>query len=155
MAGAADVLERVGLFQGFERDEIERIVARGQSRELADGAVIFREGEAGDGFYVVLAGTVGIVKRLPRLGEEGMALLQPGDFFGEMALIDDMPRSGSAVSRGASQVFVLPTADFMDLTYSDPALGCKVLWALCRTLSRRLRQTSERLVALLADSRAF
>ena len=154
-SGIASALEGVGLFQGFERAEIERIVARGCVIEFPGGAILFREGEPGEGFYLVVDGSVRIIKTVVNVGEEAMAVAEAGDFFGEMALIDDMPRSATAEAREASRLFLLKKADFLDLTYSDPALGCKVLWALCRTFSRRLRETTERINALFAVSRAW
>lgn len=155
MAGAVDVLERVGLFQGFEREELERIVARGQTVGFPDGAIVFQEGDPGEGFYVVLRGAVRISKALPNAGDETLNVIKPGDFFGEMALLDDLPRSATAVAQDGCQVFVLKAADFLDLTYSEPALGCKLLWALCRTFSRRLREATESMASLLKMSRAY
>jgi len=150
-----DTLEAAGIFQGFERDELERIVARGQAIEFQEAAVLFREGDRAEGFHIVLSGSVRLMKTLPHVGDEAMAFAQTGDFFGEMALIDDMPRSATAVAHEDCRVFILRKADFLDLTYSDPALGCKVLWALCRTFSRRLRETTERFSTLFTISRAF
>ncbi len=154
-AAIASALERVGLFQGFERAEIERIVARGCLIEFPGGAILFREGDPGEGLYLVVDGSVRIIKTVVNVGEEAMAVAEAGDFFGEMALIDDMPRSATAEAREASRLFLLKKADFLDITYSDPALGCKVLWALCRSFSRRLRETTERINALFAVSRAW
>ena len=154
-AGIVSALERVGLFQGFERPEIERIVTRGCMIEFSGGAILFREGDPGEGLYLVVDGSVRIIKTVVNVGEEAMAVAEAGDFFGEMALIDDMPRSATAEAREATRLFLLKKADFLDLTYSDPALGCKVLWALCRTFSRRLRETTERINALFAVSRAW
>jgi CRP-like cAMP-binding protein len=158
MAGGAEIvsaLERVGLFQGFERAEIERILARGHVIEFPGGAILFREGDPGEGLYLVVAGSVRIIKTVVNVGEEAMAVAEAGDFFGEMALIDDMPRSATAEAREASRLFLLRKADFLDLVYTDPALGCKVLWTLCRSFSRRLRETTERINALFAVSRAW
>ncbi len=150
-----DALGQVGLFQGFEQDELERIVSRGLVIDFSAGAALFREGDPGEAFYLVLEGSVRIIKTVVNVGEEAMAVAEAGDFFGEMALIDDMPRSATAEAREASRLFVLKKADFLDLTYSDPALGCKLLWALCRTFSRRLRETTDRINALFGVSRAW
>ena len=143
-----ETLGKVGLFQGFERAELEHLVGRGHAIEFPQGTTLFREGELGGGFYVVLSGAVRITKAVPGGGEEAVALTEPGDFFGEMALIDDMPRSATAVAVADCRVFMLKRPDFLDLTYTDPALGCKVLWALCRTFSRRLRETTTNMVTL-------
>ena len=150
-----DGLARVGLFQGFERDELERLVARGHVIDFPAGATLFREGEPGGSFYVVLGGSVRILKAVVNVGEEAMAVAEAGDFFGEMALIDDLPRSATAEAREACRLFLLRKPDFLDLTHSDAALGCKLLWALCRAFSRRLRETTEKINALFAVSRAW
>ena len=148
-------LETVGLFQGFERSELERLVGRGHVIHFAQGATLFREGEHGGGLYVVLAGSVRITKAVPDRGEEAMAVAPAGDFFGEMALIDDLPRSATAVAVGDCRVFFLKKEDFLDLTYADPTLGSKVLLALCRTFSRRLRETTDKINALFGVSKAW
>jgi|SRR3990172_8584192 len=153
--GIVAVLERAGLFQGFERAELERIAARGVVVDFPAGAILFREGDPGEGFYLVLHGSVRVVKTVPNVGEEAMAVAEAGEFFGEMALIDDLPRSATAEAREASRLFILKKAEFLDLTYSDPVLGCKVLWALCRTFSRRLRETTEKINALFGVSKAW
>ncbi len=148
-------LETVGLFQGFERSELERLIGRGHVIDFVQGATLFREGEHGGGLYVVLAGSVRITKVVPDRGEEGVAVAPAGDFFGEMALIDDQPRSATAVAAADCRVFFLKKEDFLDLTYSDPTLGSKVLWALCRTFSRRLRETTNSMIALFKVCRAM
>ncbi len=149
------VLETVGLFQGFERSELERLVGRGHVIDFARGATLFREEEHGGGLYVVLTGSVRITKAVPDRADEAMAVAPAGDFFGEMALIDDQPRSATAVAAADCRVFFLKKEDFLDLTYADPALGSKVLWALCRTFSRRLRETTNSMVALFKVCRAM
>ncbi len=148
-------LEAVGLFQGFERAELERIARLGHVVQFSRDTVLFREGEPGGGFYVVLGGSVRISKAIPHVGEEAMHFARAGDFFGEMALLDDLPRSATAVAHEDCEIFILKKAAFLDLTYSDPALGCKALWALCRNFSQRLRATTERFATLFVVSRAF
>jgi CRP-like cAMP-binding protein len=67
--------------------------------------VIFRNGEPGDCCYIVLNGAVRISKFLPHIGEEALAVLKPGDYFGEMALIDSSPRSAGAIANDDTDVF--------------------------------------------------
>lgn len=72
-----------------------------------------------------------------------------------MALIDEFPRSASAVAHQDSRVLFIEKQSFLDLLQADPVLGRKILWAFCRSLSHRLRETSDRIVALFAIARPF
>ncbi len=90
--------EKVDLFKerGLSAAEMKLLATFSSEEKFREGSMIFREGEKGDKLYIVLDGRVRISKFIPGVGEEALTVLDRGDFFGEMALIDDKPRSADA-----------------------------------------------------------
>ena len=75
------------LFQALSSDQLRKVAGIARPRDAAAGEVIFQEGEPGDEMYVVVAGKVRISKRVEGVGEEALSILEPGSYFGEMAMI--------------------------------------------------------------------
>jgi len=125
-----DVLARVPLLAGLERRDLERLARQFRERSFAEGAVVTREGEAGVGFFVVLEGsaTVSVVG-------EPRGSIGPGDYFGEMALIDDGPRSATIVAATDLRCLALSAWEFRPFVEEHPS----VAWALLVALAGRLR----------------
>ena len=92
--------DKVDLFRerGLSAAEMKLLATFSSEERFREGSMIFREGEKGDKLYIVLDGRVRISKFIPGVGEEALTVLDRGDFFGEMALIDDKPRSADAQS---------------------------------------------------------
>ncbi|HKI86727.1 MAG TPA: cyclic nucleotide-binding domain-containing protein [Thermoanaerobaculia bacterium] len=110
------------------------------------GDTIFREGELGTEMYVVQSGTVEIVK--PFLAQDQqLAVLEKGDFFGEMALLEDLPRSATARALSDVKLLAINGATFDQLLRDNPEIAVRMM----RKLSRRLRET-DRLLQQLSDS---
>jgi CRP-like cAMP-binding protein len=108
-----------------------------ERRYLAD-EIIFDEGEEGQALYLVLSGRVRINKKRED-GYGPVAELEPGAFFGDMALLDNTPRSAQARAIGNCELAVFFRADFMALMETDAVVGYKIALALARHLGRRLR----------------
>lgn len=143
------------LFQTLPADRLGRIADIARHRDLPAGAVVFREGEAGDEMYVVVAGKVRISKRLPGAGEEALGILEAGSHFGEMAMVDDSPRSADAIAHTACALAVVKRDDLDQLMFVDKDLAYDLLWTFVRTLSARLRETNEKLKGFFAMSGGF
>jgi len=124
-----------------------RILAIGEIKSYAGEQVIFREGEPGDGLFIILSGAVRISKR-SATGEEALAILEPNAFFGEMALIDYLPRAADAIAHGATELFFVPLAALRDELEADHKLAMRVLYALCEVLTQRLRETNDRFMSV-------
>lgn len=86
-----DLLKKIHLFANLTERELEKILPLCIKRTFAAGNVIFKEGKPGDRCYILLSGSVRISKFIPNIGEEALAVFKPGDYFGEMALIDIFP----------------------------------------------------------------
>ena len=104
------------------------------------GAQIIKEGDSGEDLYVILAGRV-VVSR----GSQEIVELHPGVHFGEMALVDQSPRSATVAARDASRLLVVQRRSFYTLIRKEPVLAVKLLWSFVQVLSRRLRETNEQL----------
>jgi CRP-like cAMP-binding protein len=141
----SSVLRRCPLFESLSAEQVEKVAEIATGRDVAEGQSIFRDGSTGDEMYVVVAGTVRISKEIPGAGEEALTLLGPGSYFGEMAAIDDAPRSADAVAHTACGLLAIRREDLDRIMFLDKDLAYAVLWAFVRTLSSRLRDTTEKL----------
>jgi CRP-like cAMP-binding protein len=136
------LLKKLPLFAELRKGELRQIDRLVHRRQYKDGEVIFWEGEPGVGMYVVQEGEVGIFRDFTKRGQRELARLRPGDFFGEMALLEDDCRSATAVARGETRLLSLIHADLFDLISRKPQLGVKLLSTLANMLARRLRLTN-------------
>jgi len=143
-----DSLSRVPFFQELTPQEVDLLVALGHVVAYPKDMVFFREGDKGEAIYVVIDGAVRIVKGAPEMGDGTMAFMEQGGCFGEMALVDDFPRSATAIAHEDCTVLFLQREAVLDLFREDPVIGRKILWAFCRSLSLHLREASDRIVAL-------
>jgi CRP-like cAMP-binding protein len=146
------LLRACPLFQSLRPDQLRQIASLSQERKVNSGAFVFREGDAGDAMFVVLSGKVRISKNVENIGEEALAILEPGAFFGEMALIDDSPRSADARAHTACTLAEVKRQELEELLFVDRELAHDILWAFCRTLAARLRDTNDKIKAFFALS---
>jgi CRP/FNR family transcriptional regulator len=128
---AVDALSRVPLLAGIERRHLERLARQFRERTFPEGAVVTCEGETGAGFFVIAEGSATVT-----IGGELRASLGTGDAFGEMALIDDGPRSATIVAATDLHCLALSPWDFRPFVEEHPS----VAWAMLQTLARRLRE---------------
>jgi CRP-like cAMP-binding protein len=105
----------------------------GLVKRYAAGAVILAEGTAGGRLQIVHEGQVRISKVVPGVGEEALAILRPGDFFGEMEFLDGSPASAQAIAHSDCEIFSVPHDEVEHLMVSRPEQSAKLLWALART----------------------
>jgi CRP/FNR family cyclic AMP-dependent transcriptional regulator len=146
------VLRRCPLFESLRPEQLRKVAALAQERAVAGGVFLFRENDPGDAMFVVLEGKVRISKQVENIGEEALAILEPGAFFGEMALIDDAPRSADARAHTTCKLAELRREELEQLLFVDRELAHDILWAFCRTLSARLRETNDKIRAFFALS---
>ncbi|MBI4912109.1 MAG: cyclic nucleotide-binding domain-containing protein [Acidobacteria bacterium] len=135
------------LFRNLDETERAQILIIGQVRTYKEGAVIFREGDPGDGLFIVVKGSVRISKQSPT-GEEALAVLEPHAYFGEMALIDYSPRAADALANEPTELFFVPLRELRTLIESHHQLALKILYSLCEVLAKRLRETNDRYMSI-------
>jgi CRP-like cAMP-binding protein len=152
-ASVVEHLSKAKVFEGLPRSYVVRIADLGGEEEHVGGERIFAEGEKGDKFYLILDGAIRISRMVPGMGEEALAILRPGDYFGEMALIDESTRSAHAMVHEKCRLFVLRKEDLEDLLFVDRNLAYDLLWKWVRTLSARLRETNDKMTFLSTTSK--
>jgi len=150
---AVELLSKISLFSALQPSYLRRIANLGIEEDYPSGAVIFKEGAQGDKMYLILSGAVRIGRQVPGMGEEALAVLRAGTHFGEMALIDDFPRSADARAHEACRLFVVRKEDLEDLLFVDRDLAYDLLWSFVRTLSSRLRETNDKMTFMAVTSK--
>jgi CRP/FNR family transcriptional regulator, cyclic AMP receptor protein len=140
-----DILQKVPLFSELAPADLERVAEISRERVYPRNSVILFEDDPGDALYVVAQGQVKVVL----IGEDGreviLSVLGEGEFFGEMALIDDEPRSAHVIAMNDSTLLVIRREDFQGILRQQPSIAL----ALLRALSRRLRRVDEKVGSLV------
>jgi CRP-like cAMP-binding protein len=141
----ADFLATIPLFSGLQRDELQRFADLTRERSYPKGSVILFQDDPGDSLFVLRSGRVKVVL----IGEDGreviLGVLEPGAHFGELALIDDQPRSAHVIAMEDANLLILRREDFRRRVEANPT----VAWALLTELSRRLRRADVKIGGLV------
>jgi CRP/FNR family transcriptional regulator, cyclic AMP receptor protein len=150
--GVVPLLRTVPLFKDLDETELAAVAELCREERFTSGEYIFREGESGNRLYLITKGEVRISRDVPGSGEEALAVLKPGAVFGEMAVFDRSERSTHAISNGGTLALTISRTDFEMLLDLNRELAYKVLWAVTRLLSARLRSANDSLRSFLAMS---
>ncbi|MEM9553041.1 MAG: cyclic nucleotide-binding domain-containing protein [Acidobacteriota bacterium] len=134
--------------QGLTGAELQTLADFSNVKRFPGGTYLFHEGDPGNEMYVVLEGRVMISKYLPGGGEEALAILQRGDFFGEMSLVDGEPRSADAKAfQGPATVIAFDSLTLQEVQAVDPHASLDFIRLLCRLMAERLREIDEKLTS--------
>jgi signal transduction histidine kinase len=144
-------LESSKLFQQLSKAEMEKVQQAARELKFAPGEVIFKEGDAGDGMYVVKTGLVQISANVSPTERRVLTRVPPGDIFGEMAIIDKAPRSATASAEVETHLYFIPSADFLKMLEQVPILALTLL----RDVSRRLREFNQHYVQEVLQAERF
>jgi CRP/FNR family transcriptional regulator len=131
-----DILARTPLFGGLPEDQLQAVCAMAVTRRFAKGEIVFTEGQAGSGFYVVMNGRVKIFKVSAEGKEQILHIFGPGEPFGEVPVFSGKPFPASAEAIEKSRLLFFPKQAFVDLISAMPSLTLNML----AVLSMRLRQ---------------
>jgi CRP-like cAMP-binding protein len=129
-------LRRVSIFSSMALEQLRVLTSHLEDQHFLAGEVIFYEGDFSQELYIVVLGAVRIVKDYKGHHEHTMNVLSSGDFFGEMAIFEGLPRSGTAVTNVESELLVLPPEKFKQTIYQKPDMAFEIF----RELSARVRR---------------
>ncbi|MEO7663882.1 MAG: cyclic nucleotide-binding domain-containing protein [Candidatus Limnocylindrales bacterium] len=130
----SELLSACPLFRGVGAEGIDALAAQAAEVDFPAGHVIARQGEIGTGFFVVVEGTVRVVR-----GGDVLAHLGPGEFFGELSVLDGQPRNAMVAAEGPTRCLAIASWDFEKVLLDNPA----VTLAILRGVAGRLREATE------------
>ncbi len=141
-------IAKIQLFAGLRAEALKLVAQVAIEESHAVGTVIFKHGDVGEKLYVIVEGRVRITREVQGMGEEALAIVGPGEVFGEMALLDDSVRSATARVHERAVLLAIHRDAFEDLLFVHKDLAYEVLWNVVRMLTRRLRETNDRFAML-------
>jgi len=133
-------LRRVPIFGALNEDSMQRIASIMLEKAYSRKSIVFHEGDHGDTLYIIKSGRVKIAKVAIDGREKTLTIMQPGDFFGEMAIFDNLPRSATAEAIDSEvRLFGLSKKDFERLIHEYPSIALRIM----KDLTRRIRQINQ------------
>ena len=144
-----DLLQSSVLFKGCSRESLELLLGMFQERQIKQNATIFSEKMPAEALYIVKSGNVRITLMAGEGEEMGLLLLGPGEFFGELALIQEANRLVTARAVSPVELLLLTRKDFQAFLDLDPRTGAKVLLTIAKLLAMRVKAYSEQLKEFL------
>lgn len=138
-------LATLPLFDGMEPEELATVSTHMHLYNLEEGDLVFEEGEKGNYVCFVVEGILDVIKDAASGERAQIAELSAGDSIGEMAVVDNFPRSATVVAKTPATLLTMTSTEFNQLLALDPPVGIKILKAIARILSINLRKTSSQL----------
>ena len=143
-----DFFETIPIFAGLNGVALTEIARSVEEAAFRTGDIIVREGEAGNRMFIIRSGQVEVIKRLGQRHETILAVLGPGNFLGEMSIIECVTRSASVRALEDAVLFALKSIDLYRLFQRHPDQYAIIILNIARDLSRRLRTVDEMFTAL-------
>ena len=132
---SSKALQTVPFFANLSQNDAENLAERLVIRHFSPGQIIFHHGDPGGLLYIIMRGKVKIAHSTPEGQEALLAILGEDDFFGELALLDDSPRSATAEAIQTTETLTLHRDDFINFIYNNPKFSLHVLKTLSRHIS--------------------
>ena len=136
--GINDDLATIGevcLFKGLSKTLLRKLLIELFEKEYDSGEIIFSEGQVGKALYIVMSGSVSILKKCDS-GEKVLARLVPGSYFGELALVSESPRFATAIAEDKTRLLIMYKSYFENLIKGNSQISSRVLLNLSKTLSQ-------------------
>jgi CRP/FNR family cyclic AMP-dependent transcriptional regulator len=138
-----DVLAMLTAFDGLSRNDLKLVERMLHERRYRKGETVFNEREPGAGMYIVISGEIEITRKTANGNDVSLAVIGERSFFGELALLDEIPRSASAIAITDSVLYGFSKPSLEGLCSRNPRLGIKILANLSRLVCRRLVKSNE------------
>jgi CRP/FNR family transcriptional regulator, cyclic AMP receptor protein len=148
-----ELIDHIALFEDLGRAEAAKLCAAMECFGVARGEVIMKEGDQGEYLVIILTGEVAVIKHDAAGNAIKIADVGPGASLGEMSLINGQPRFATCIAQEPTDIAVLTRDSIYDILVLQPSLGNKILLILLQSVSKRLRETSERLVPFLGTDK--
>ena len=136
-------MRNVTIFAGLDDTAMALLKERASKMIAPAGTVILREGEPGNHLYLIASGSVRVCKRFDRTDELELARLKAGDFFGEMCILETLPRTATVLTGSDAILYALPSVAFYELFKEKPDQYGILILNIARDVSRRLRRLDE------------
>ncbi len=130
-----DTLSKVSIFSGLTKKDLQTLSVNGREREYAAGETLVRQGETGVGLFVILSGKVRVFQQADG-GDRELGVFAKDAVLGELALLDDLPRSATIIATEPTKALIIPVWDFRAALRENPEISLKLL----AVLSQRLRK---------------
>ena len=143
--GKISFLRDIKLFEGIKKRDLIHVLENLQERTYLKGETVFTQGDIGRALFIVFSGKIALT-RLDHATEKSgiIAEVQPGEFFGEMALLEEMPRTATACALEDTKVFMLFKIKLESLLFARPRIGVVIATQLAKIMSARLRAYIEK-----------
>lgn len=136
-------LKSISLFDGLNNNSLGKILNIMYEKTYQPNEHIFEEEKTGKALFIIRSGEVAIIRKTSSGEEKVITTLKEGNFFGEMALLEELPRSATAKTVTQSTIFLIYKVKFDNLIEKHPREGVKIVHNLAKVLSSRLRETDE------------
>lgn len=140
-----EILKGVDIFAELDYASLSVLGTLFKEQIFNQKETIFEEGAMGNSMMIIASGDVRVSQRTETEKEEALIVLKKGDVFGEMALLEDQPRSATTIAHTNVICLEISRDDFLNFITTDPISGVRILLKLCKTLSSRLRDTDVKL----------
>lgn len=140
---AFDNIRGSTLLQGMSDTDLERLAELCEERQMAEGTTVFIENMPGEALFLIRQGTIRVSKMFAEGDEKTLVVLGPEDIFGEMAVVDGLPRSATARVAEDAILISLKKKEYESLGASDPALALKLANNIMRVFSKRVREVND------------
>ncbi len=137
--GEISFLSSVPVFDSLSRRQHRTLFSIMHTRNFNEGEIVCRKGDPGVGMYIIRDGNIDVYNEFPDMTRMRITTLSPGDFFGEIALLNDSPRSATVVATRPTVLLGLFRHDLLEIMDSDPTLGVKLVYRLSQIVAERLR----------------
>ena len=141
------LLQRVSIFAGLDEGALALLTAKAEEIAAPKDTVIVAEGESGNKLFLIGSGSIRIWKQFGKPDAVMLATLGPGDFFGEMCILETLPRSATAQAAEDSRLFRISSMAFLHLYEQKPSAYGILVLNIARDLSRRLRRLDDAFAA--------
>ena len=144
-----DLKDKLQVFQLLTEEELNEVIPYFEHVKYPKGSTLFKEGDPGDYFGIVLAGKLEVKKQTEFKDKSiVLALLGKGSFTGELSMLDGQVRSAAVVALEDSELFILKRSTLDEFMEKQPHIGIKILKGIVKTMSIRLRRSVERMAAI-------